>query len=341
MTEVSTPVQETPVLEVSDLEVRFASGRSTVYAVNDVSFALRAGETLALVGESGSGKSTIAKAVVGLVPPAAGAVLLRDEPQAGERARRDRATRAEIQMVFQNPVGSLNPFMTVEANVAEPLRNRGVGRAERRERVRDLLAMVGLDADTLGSRRPGEISGGQAQRVSIARALASEPAVLIADEAVSALDVSVQATVLNVLRRVVDEQRVAMLFISHDLAVVRNVSDSVAVLHMGQLCEIGPTEEVLKSPAHHYTAALRAAVPEPGVPLGDPGMTDADPPSPRIRPTGCSFRDRCLAATERCGSELPPLTMVGPERAVACHHPLTRDAVAAAVPAVSIQGAPA
>ncbi|SEJ71334.1 oligopeptide/dipeptide ABC transporter ATP-binding protein [Demequina mangrovi] len=339
MTEVTTPADEAPVLEVNDLEVRFTSGRSTVYAVNDVSFTMRAGETLALVGESGSGKSTIAKAVVGLVEPASGEVLLRGEAQAGDRVRRDRATRGDIQMVFQNPVGSLNPFMTVEANIAEPLRNRGVAKAERAARVRELLTVVGLDADTLGPRKPGEISGGQAQRVSIARALASEPAVLIADEAVSALDVSVQATVLNVLRRVVDEEQVAMLFISHDLAVVRNVSDTVAVLHMGQLCEIGPTEDILAAPAHHYTAALRAAVPEPGVPLGDPGMTDADPPSPRIRPTGCSFRDRCLAATSRCAEVLPPLTMVGPERAVACHHPLDRDAVASAIPSVTAQGA--
>ncbi|WP_062304008.1 ABC transporter ATP-binding protein [Demequina subtropica] len=338
MTEATTPADETPVLEVRDLEVRFTSGRSTVYAVNDVSFAMRAGETLALVGESGSGKSTIAKAVVGLVGPEAGEVLLRGEAQAGDRTARDRATCGDVQMVFQNPVGSLNPFMTVEANVAEPLRNRGVAKEERRMRVRELLTMVGLDADTLGPRKPGEISGGQAQRVSIARALASEPAVLIADEAVSALDVSVQATVLNVLRRVVDEQDVAMLFISHDLAVVRNVSDTVAVLHMGQLCEIGPTEDVLAAPAHHYTAALRAAVPEPGVPLGDPGMTDADPPSPRIRPAGCSFRDRCLAATDLCGAERPPLTIAGPGRGVACHHPLGGAARTAEPVDVAIEG---
>ncbi|WP_062464391.1 ABC transporter ATP-binding protein [Demequina soli] len=340
MTESTIAAEDIPVLEVTDLEVRFGSGGATVYAVNGVSLSMRAGETLALVGESGSGKSTIAKAVVGLVEPAAGEVLLRGRTQAAQRVHRDKATRADIQMVFQNPVGSLNPFMTVEQNIAEPLRNRGVGKAERGARVRELLDMVGLDADTVGARRPGQISGGQAQRVSIARALATEPAVLIADEAVSALDVSVQATVLNVLRRIVDQQNVAMLFISHDLAVVRNVSDTVAVLHLGQLCEIGPTEAVLSAPAHHYTAALRAAVPEPGVPLGDPGMTDADPPSPRIKPTGCSFRDRCLAATALCAAERPALTMVGPDRGVACHHPLER-AARAADPVPSTLGAPA
>ena len=315
---------ETPEVHVSirGLDVTFQSRRGVVRAVDGVDLDIRRGRVLAVVGESGSGKSTIAKALIGLVARSGGSIRLGGVEQAPARADRPRESRASVQMIFQNPVSSLNPYHRVRTIVAEPLRRAGVPAAEREAGVRALLESVGLDADVIAGRRPREISGGQAQRVSIARALAASPELLIADESVSALDVSVQATVLNVLRQLSEQHGLTIMFISHDLGVVRTVSDDVAVLHLGQLCEVGPSEAVLAAPAHPYTAALRAAVPEPGVLLGDPRIADAEPPSPLNPPSGCSFRERCLLATEICAIERPPLADMGNGRRVACHHPL-------------------
>jgi len=316
------PVDGEAFVTIRGMEVQFRGPKGTVHAVDGIDLDIRKGSVLALVGESGSGKSTIAKALVGLVARSGGTVSVGGVEQAPERRNRPRQSRAALQMVFQNPVSSLNPYQKVATIVAEPLRVAKVPADSRVKRVRELLGAVGLDVDSILDKRPGEISGGQAQRVSIARALAAAPELLIADESVSALDVSVQATVLNVLRRLSVEGGLSMLFISHDLGVVRTVSDDIAVLHLGQLCEVGPSEAVLAAPAHPYTAALRAAVPEPGIPLGEAKHTDAEPPSPLSPPSGCSFRERCLYATAVCAELRPALTELGGGRRVACHHPL-------------------
>ncbi|WP_331769765.1 ABC transporter ATP-binding protein (plasmid) [Embleya sp. NBC_00888] len=235
--------------------------------------------------------------------------------------RRDRyRTAAELLAAVDVP----DPHRKVRDIVAEPLdAHPDTARdVDRDARVRELLDAVGLSPDTFAERLPAQLSGGQAQRVAIARALAAEPHVLIADEAVSALDVSAQATVLNLLRRLTETLGLAGLFISHDLGVVRAVSDDVAVLYLGRVCEQGPTEDILAAPAHPYTAALLAAVPEPGRPLGDGHLLAVDPPSPLDPPSGCRFRTRCPYATRLCADAEPPMRTVGEQRTVACHHPL-------------------
>ncbi|MGC0415596.1 oligopeptide/dipeptide ABC transporter ATP-binding protein [Embleya sp. AB8] len=314
----------TPVLEATGLRVVHRTRSGPLHAVSDVSLRLERRRILALVGESGSGKSSIAKAILRLPAPTAGTVTLDGIDLSTASGRALRALRPRIQMVFQDPLSSLNPRRRVKDIVAEPLDAHPDPHRlpDRAARVAELLDAVGLSAAVFGDRRPHQLSGGQAQRVAIARALAAEPQVLIADEAVSALDVSAQATVLNLLRGLTDELGLAGLFISHDLGVVRTVSDDVAVLHLGRLCEQGPTEAVLAAPAHPYTAALLAAVPEPGRPLGETLLLPTDPPSPLDPPSGCRFRTRCPLATERCAAEDPASRPVGPGRAVACHHPL-------------------
>ncbi|WP_063772459.1 ABC transporter ATP-binding protein [Streptomyces sp. NRRL S-495] len=322
-----TPVVPTPepspvVLRATGLSVVHRTRSGPLHAVSEVDLTLRERRTLALVGESGSGKSSIAKALLRLPPPTAGTVTVDGTDLAALAPRALRALRPRLQMVFQDPVSSLNPRRTVRDLVAEPLDAHPDPAVDRAAVVERQLEAVGLPLALFGDRRPAQLSGGQAQRVAIARALAAEPRVLIADEAVSALDVSAQATVLNLLRRLTEERGLASLFISHDLGVVRAVSDDVAVLQLGRLCEQGPTEEVLAAPAHPYTAALLAAVPEPGRPLGDTGLLPADPPSPLDPPSGCRFRTRCPFADERCAREVPELREVAPGRTVACHRPL-------------------
>ncbi|MBN8423480.1 ABC transporter ATP-binding protein [Microbacterium esteraromaticum] len=247
-----------PVLEVDDLHVRFGSAREQVHAVRGVGFTLGAGTVMGVVGESGSGKSTTAKAIAGLVPIMQGSVRFHGGPV------RHRPGAGGVQMIFQDPVASLNPHRQVRDVVAEPLLITGTSLRRARSQAADALADVGLDPDIFGGRRARQLSGGQAQRVAIARALLARPALLIADEPVSGLDVSVQAGIINLLHRSVTEQGTALLFVSHDLSVVRSLCESVLVLHRGETCEQGPCSHILGNPQHPYTRSLIASVPEPG-----------------------------------------------------------------------------
>ena len=316
-----------PLLSVEHLTVQFRVGRGRVQAVSDVSFDVVRGETLGLVGESGCGKSTTGRTIVRVQRPTAGAIRFDGQDISSMGERELRPVRRRMQMIFQDPISSLNPRRRVSEIVAEPLAIDGWGTAdERGERARAMLSSVGIDPDQAGDRRPQEFSGGQCQRISIARALMSDPELLICDEPVSALDVSVQAQILNLLAELRAERGLTMLFIAHDLAVVKNVSDRVAVMYLGKIVEIAPSDDLYRSPAHHYTAALMAAIPEPD-PASARGETlTGELPSPLNPPSGCRFRTRCPAATERCAAEEPPLTQVARGHQVACHFPLARPA---------------
>ena len=316
----------TPLLEVDDLAVRFELGRGrTVRAVDGVSFTVGAAEAVALVGESGSGKTTIARAVVGLERPSAGSIRLGGEPLAARAGERTLAPRRRIQFVFQDPSAALDPRHTVGRIVAEPLAiHRVCTRAARRERAAALLAEVGLAPEHL-ARYPHELSGGQRQRVGIARALALEPELLVLDEPLSALDVSVQAQVGNLLCDLRERRGLALLLIAHDLAVVRALCERALVLHLGRVVEEGPREALFADPRHPYTRALLSAAPVP-----DPAVERTrarivlrgEPPSPLDPPTGCRFHPRC-PERERVPDRIceridPPLVRCGPGR-VACH----------------------
>ena len=308
----------TALLTVEHLVVDFPSARGTVHAVSDVSFELFAGETLGLVGESGCGKSTVAKAIMQVPRPSSGRVVLDGDDLTTLDRQALRQTRTKLQMIYQDPISSLNPRRKVRDIVAEgrAIWGRGDGRSEM---VAEVMADVGLDP-AAGDRRPHEFSGGQCQRICIARSLVLAPSVLICDEPVSALDVSVQAQILNLLEHAKERYGLTILFIAHDLAVVKNVSDRVAVMYLGRMCEVGPSAEVYAQPAHPYTRALMAAVPEPDpdVPLGEASL-QGDPPSPVSPPSGCRFRTRCPIAVERCAQEVPELREVAPGHTVACH----------------------
>ena len=311
------------VLEVKDLAVHFPGrGGAPVRAVDGVSFAIAAGETLGLVGESGCGKSTVSNAVVGLIPPTRGSLLVLGTEMAGADRATKHALRARIQMVFQDPVTSLNPRMSVGAAVGEPLLVRGIARgAALQARVGELLEEVGLRPEH-AARYPHQFSGGQRQRIVIARALALRPDLLVCDEPVSALDVSVRAQILNLLVELQARRGMASLFVSHDLAVVRHVCDRVAVMYLGRLVELAARDVLFAAPRHPYTRALLAAVPEP-----DPVAQRAKPrvplageiPSPANPPPGCTFHTRCPLATERCRREVPEWRPIG-DSMVACHH---------------------
>lgn len=308
------------LLRVRDLTVRFpvrGGGLFTrphgwIHAVESVSFDLERGAALGLVGESGSGKSTTARAIVGLVRPTSGSVSLDGVELSSMSARERRPFRRRIQMVFQDPTGSLDPRMTIGAIVAEPLAIQGVGtRRDRRARAAALLDSVGLDAAAL-ERFPHEFSGGQRQRIGIARALALEPELLVLDEPVSALDVSVQASIVNLLAELRARLELSYLFIAHDLAVVRHVCERVAVMYLGRIVEEGARDQLFARPQHPYTQALLSAVPEP-----DPRIERSrerivlagDPPSPANPPSGCAFHPRCPRRSEvpgdRCRTEVP------------------------------------
>jgi peptide/nickel transport system ATP-binding protein len=318
-----------PVLVVTDLvkhfHVRGASFRSvsTVQAVSGVSLELRAGQCLALVGESGCGKSTLARLLLRLEEPTSGSIRLGGRELVGMGDDELRPIRRQIQMVFQDPYSSLNPRLSVAEIVGEPLLVHKI--ADRAERVRGLLESVGLDPAS-GVRFPGEFSGGQRQRIGIARALALEPQTIILDEPVSALDVSIQASVLNLLRDLQRTRHMAYLFIAHDLAVVRQVADDIAVMYLGLIVEQGPADEIYARPAHPYTRALMSAVPIP-----DPErersrqriLLHGEVPSPANPPSGCRFRTRCWKADDRCASQTPPLLPIDSGRLVACHYPET------------------
>jgi peptide/nickel transport system ATP-binding protein len=314
------------LLRMTDLSVEYpVGGGRHVHAVSDVTLAVRQGETLGLVGESGSGKSSLARALLQLPPPQRGSVLFDGNELTKIRGEALRAVRPRLQMIFQDPIASLNPRRRVSEIIAEPLVVSGVrDAAERTRRVRAVMEAVGLDPDTVWNRRPHEFSGGQCQRIAIARALVLEPKLIVCDEPVSALDVSIRAQILNLLEDMKARFGLTLLFIAHDLAVVKSVSDRVAVMYLGRLCEVADTEQLFAAPLHPYTAALIAAIPEPDpdIPLGDTKLKPGDPPSPLDPPSGCRFRTRCPHAEARCTTEVPPLREVAPGREVACHFPL-------------------
>ncbi|MEU5401260.1 ABC transporter ATP-binding protein [Streptomyces sp. NPDC005963] len=300
-------------------------GRRTVKAVSGVSFEVAAGETFGLVGESGCGKSSLGRMLVALDRPTSGEVIFDGASVTGMSSRELGPRRAQLQMMFQDSNASLDPRMRIGAILREPLAIQGIGsRAERTTRARDMLDDVGLPPGVL-ERYPHELSGGQRQRVGLARALALDPKVLVADEPVSALDVSVRSQVLNLMQRIQRERNLSSVVISHDLAVVRYLADRVGVMYLGKLVETGTTDEVYGATAHPYTAGLLAAVPEadPGAPPPPPGLrVRGELPSPIDPPSGCRFRTRCALATERCATEEPPLATVAGTHRVACHHPL-------------------
>ena len=313
-----------PLLDVRDLRVEYRRGRRTLQAVSGVTFRIAPGETLGLVGESGCGKSTTGRAVVQVERPVSGSIAF-DGTELTALGRDDlRRARVGIQMVFQDPISSLNPRRKVRDIVAEPLdiwkRAKGEGRART---VRTMLEAVGLDPEVAGDRRPGEFSGGQCQRISIARALVLEPKLLVCDEVVSALDVSVQAQILNLLEDLKARYGLTLLFIAHDLAVVKHISDRVAVMYLGKLCEVAAADDLYRSPAHHYTEALLAAALEPDstASVKRPPLR-GEPPSPLHPPSGCRFRTRCPRAEGRCATEEPTMREIAPGHTVACHFPL-------------------
>ncbi|MEU3463271.1 ABC transporter ATP-binding protein [Streptomyces sp. NPDC006733] len=320
-----------PLLSVRDLVKTFPGRRTRagragapVRAVDGVGFDIAAGETLGLVGESGCGKSTTGRMVVRLLEPTSGTVAFDGRDISHLSARALRPVRRHVQMVFQDPFSSLNPRQTVARIIADPILAQGGGAADARRRAAELLDLVGLAPEHL-DRYPHEFSGGQAQRIGIARSLATGPRLIVADEPVSALDVSIQAQIVNLMETLQRELGLAYLFIAHDLSVVKRVCDRVAVMYLGRIVEIGPKAEVYGAPAHPYTRALLSAVPLP-----DPAAERArerivllgDPPSPARPPAGCTFHPRCHKAREICRTEAPPLRIAGPgQREAACHFP--------------------
>jgi len=324
----------TPVLEVRDLvkefHVRGGALRrrtGTVTAVNGVSFSLARGQTLGIVGETGCGKSTVGRCLVRLIEPTSGDILLDGQSMGALTPRDLRLLRRRVQLVFQDPYASLDPRQRVADAIEEPLLLHHLAQGRRDERVRELLDTVGLSS-SMGDSYPHELSGGQRQRVGIARALALEPEVLVLDEPVSALDVSVQAGVLNLLEELQERLGLAFVFIAHDLSVVRHLCHEVAVMYLGRIVETGAVDDLYERPRHPYTSALLSAVPVP-----DPRvqrsrrriLLEGDLPSPMNPPSGCVFRTRCWLATDECASSLPQLDTDGSGTGTrfACHHPLT------------------
>ncbi|MCO8127784.1 ATP-binding cassette domain-containing protein [Acidimicrobiia bacterium EGI L10123] len=320
----------TPLLETTGLTQTFRLPTGAeVQAVSDVSFVLHRGETLGLVGESGCGKSTTVRTILQAPPPTAGTVTFGGIELTTTPPRQLRRLRRRMQLVFQDPHASMNPRWTVRDCIAEPLQVHRVGTSSsRNDRVHELMDLVGLDEGYLTS-RPGSLSGGQCQRVAIARALALDPDLICFDEAVSALDVSIQAQILNLIARLRADLELTSIFIAHDLAVVKLVSDRIGVMYLGKLCEIGPAESLYRSPRHPYTKALLSAIPKP-----DPRHPDrlrrvnlrGELPSPTDPPSGCRFRTRCDRADERCSLDVPPLQTISPGHQVACHYPLSASA---------------
>lgn len=316
-----------PILQLEDVKTHFAveSGfvlrrqTGTVKAVDGVSLTLGRGEVLGLVGESGCGKSTLARTVMQLLPATSGRILLGQRDLARCTPTELKAARREMQMVFQDPFASLNPRLTVFATLAEPLRvHRLCPEREIRARVASLMERVGL-APRFVNKYPHEFSGGQRQRIAIARALALEPKLLIADEPVSALDVSIQAQILNLLAGLVREMNLALLFIAHDLSVVKHISDRVAVMYLGRIVELGTATEVIDRPRHPYTRALISAIPQIQPETGRGRIVLAgDPPSPLNPPGGCPFHPRCPHMREKCQMAVPPLLPAGPDHTAAC-----------------------
>ena len=324
-----------PLVEVEDLVTHFPIregllGRqvAAVHAVDGVTFSVREGETLGLVGESGCGKSTLGRTIVRLLEPTSGDVRFQGRSIARLGARELRPLRREMQMVFQDPYASLNPRKRIGSIIAAPMKIHGVGDArERRRRVQELLDVVGLSPEHY-NRYPHEFSGGQRQRIGVARALALRPKLVVADEPVSALDVSIQSQMLNLLEDLQEEFHLTYIFIAHDLGVVRHVSDRIAVIYLGKLVELSPAAELYERPIMPYTEALLSAVPIPDPDLSDQReriVLQGDVPSPIDPPPGCRFHPRCRYRTDVCAAVEPPLVDYGGGHLAACHHPLGVD----------------
>jgi oligopeptide/dipeptide ABC transporter ATP-binding protein len=322
-----------PLLEVEHLRLLFPIKKglifdrvvANVHAVDDVSFTLHAGETLGLVGESGCGKTTLSRTIMRLTDSTGGAIRFHGRDVTKASRKELAPLRREMQMVFQDPYASLNPRKRVGQIVGTPMRRHGIGQQEADGRVLDLLDRVGLAREHV-NRFPHEFSGGQRQRIGIARALALEPKLIVLDEPVSALDVSIQAQIVNLLDDLQDQLGLTYLFVAHDLSVVRHVSDRIAVMYLGKLMEVSPAEELYEKPIHPYTAALLEAIPIP-----DPRrnrererrVVTGEPPNPIDPPSGCVFHPRCPRATDVCRTIQPPLTRYAGGHLAACHHPLS------------------
>jgi oligopeptide transport system ATP-binding protein len=330
--EIFTTDGAPPVLSVRDLKVHFPMPRRSLFsrqrdylkAVDGITFDLAAGETLGVVGESGCGKSTLGRAILQLIPPTDGRVVWMGQELTQAREAEIRARREEMQIIFQDPLASLDPRMTVGDIIAEPLETfrPDQSKEEHRARVREMMRLVGLMPEMV-NRYPHEFSGGQCQRIGIARAMVLEPKLIVCDEPVSALDVSIQSQIINLLMDLQRRFGLALIFISHDLSVVRHISHRILVLYLGQLVEYAPRDELYDNPRHPYTQALISAVPLP-----DPDRERAkerivltgDLPSPLDPPSGCTFRTRCPKARPRCAQEVPPLYDVGRVHGASCHY---------------------
>ncbi len=317
------------ILKVENLVVTFPAGAGKkVHAVSDVSFELAKGETLGLVGESGCGKSTTGRAIMQLIRPAQGSVNFEGSDLTRVKGKELRRIRQGMQIIFQDPISSLNPRRRLKDIIAEPLDIWSKLESEERyDRVREMCDQVGLDFESVKDRRPHEFSGGQCQRISIARALMLSPKLLICDEPVSALDVSVQAQILNLLRVLKSKYDLSMIFIAHDLAVVKNISTSVAVMYLGRICETADSDTFYTNPAHPYTKALLESVPEPDPSLiGSEGKMrlSGELPSVIDPPSGCKFRTRCPYSQDICAIQEPELVEISAGHKVACHFPISR-----------------
>jgi oligopeptide transport system ATP-binding protein len=335
-----------PILEVDHLVKHFPITRGILFdkqigavqAVDDVSFSVNRGETLGLVGESGCGKSTLARSILQLITPTSGSVRFEGEEITGLSSKSSRALRPRMQMIFQDPYSSLNPRKRIAQIVGDPMRLHGiVPRSGVRDAVRDLLETVGLNPEHY-NRFPHEFSGGQRQRIGIARALALKPTLIIADEPVSALDVSIQAQIINLLEDLQNEFKLTYVFVAHDLSVVRHVADRIAVMYLGKIVEIGPAAEVYEKPIHPYTMSLLSAVPIPD-PRANAARTkvilEGDVPSPANPPSACRFHTRCPSATEICSEVEPLLVDYGHDHWAACHHPIGKPDRSPASPAAA------
>ena len=313
-----------PLLEVSNLAVEYNVQGKSFFAISDINLSIQKGETLGLVGESGCGKSTMGRAIIQLPSPTTGSVKFSGREITGLSHTEMRPLRKRMQIIFQDPISSLNPRRKVGNIIAEPIVISGITKKDEIDhRVREALNAVGMDPDIVMDRRPHQFSGGQCQRICIARALILEPDLIICDEPVSALDVSVQAQILNLLEDMKERYGLTLLFISHDLAVVKNVSDRVAVMYLGKVCELSDSEQLYKNPGHPYTAGLIETIPE----IGDRGLSKSkalkgEIPSPFNPPSGCRFRSRCPIAQDKCATDEPILDEIVSGHQVACHFPL-------------------
>jgi oligopeptide/dipeptide ABC transporter ATP-binding protein len=338
-----TATNGSPLIEVRNLTKHFPITRGIVFqrqvgavkAVDDVSFQVHSGETLGIVGETGCGKSTTARLLVRLLDPTGGSIIFEGEDIAHRNGSALKALRREMQMIFQDPYSSLNPRKTVGSIIAEPFVIHGLHKGEgaRKKRVQELMDRVGLNPEHY-NRYPHEFSGGQRQRIGVARAVALEPKLLVADEPVSALDVSIQAQVLNLLRELQREMGLTLIFIAHDLSVVRHMCDRVAVMYLGKVVELGPSDALYSYPRHPYTGALLSSVPVPD-PIGgrrERQLLTGDVPSPANPPQACRFHTRCPKAQARCATDEPVLEDKRTGTMAACHYPLTQEEVKLRLP---------